>query len=65
MRVRGVNPRLVPIRAGYTSLEREAMRAAGGAKFVEGNGNAATLIAAKIVGRPGSAREATNLSLRG
>ena len=40
-------------------------RVAGGGKFVEGdNDNAAALIAAKIVGRPRSGHEATNLSLQ-
>ncbi len=63
--VRGLNPRLVPIRAAYTSLAREAVKAAGSARFVQGdNDNAAALIAAKISGRPTSAREATHLSLR-
>ena len=65
VRVRGRNPRRVPIRAAYTSLVREALKAAQGAKFVQGdNDNAAALIAAKITGRPNSAREATHLSLR-
>ena len=64
-RVRGRNPRLVPIRDAYTSLAREAVKDAEGTKFVRGdNENAAALIAAKIVGRPRSAREATHLSLR-
>ena len=65
VKVRGLNPRLVPIRAAYTPLAREAVKAAGGAKFMQGdNANAAALIAAKIAGRPTSAREATHLSLR-
>ena len=65
VRVRGRNPRLVPIRATYTSLACEALKAAGGAKFVQGdNENAAALIAAKIVGRPSTVHEATHLSLR-
>ena len=65
VRVRGRNPRRVPIRDAYTALAGDAVRAAEGTKFVQGdNNNAAALIAAKIVGRPGSAREATHLSLR-
>lgn len=64
-RVRGRNPRLVPIRDAYTPLAREAVKDAEGTKFVQGdNDNAAPLIAAKIAGRPSSAGEATHLSLR-
>ena len=65
VRVRGRNPRVVPIRAEYTSLAREAAQAAEGAKFVQGdNDNAAALVAAKIAGRPGPAHKVTHLSLR-
>ena len=65
VRVWGRNPRVVPIRAEYTSLAREAAQAAEGAKFVQGdNDNAAALIAAKIAGRPRPAHKVTHLSLR-
>ena len=65
VRVRGINPRVAPIRDAYTPLARKAIEAAGGAKFLRGKAaNAAALIAEKIMGDPQTDPEVTKLSLR-
>ena len=65
VKVRGLNPRVAPIRDAYTPLARKALAAANGSKFVRGKtDNAAALIAERIMGDPRSNPEVTKLSLR-
>ena len=65
VRVRGLNPRVAPMRDAYTLLARRALEAAEGSKFLRSNSpNGAALIAQKIMGDPRSDPEVTKLSLR-
>lgn len=63
--VRGPQPRMVPIRAGYTDMAREAVAASDGTSFFRGKADtAAAKIAARLPDNPRATGDGEALSLR-
>ena len=63
--VRGRNPRLVPIRAAYSELLREAVEESDGSSFFRGSSRSmASLLAARLLENPAATNRGRGLSLR-